>query len=116
MIKIHKKTRPRPIKLPNSDIEIEKYTNNNRETIFIHIADCIDHAIDNSEDMVELFSFIGTQYYVILHNKDYLQSLEHVFGYFMENELYEHCQKIKNIKDKLVSFNLNIKTDYITHE
>jgi hypothetical protein len=107
-----KKITEKVIKIPSEDLEMEVFVNDNREKLTNHILDRIGYAIDNNMDCVELFNFGKTEYYVILYEKDYTQTLEHIFSYFLENEIYESCQKAKNIKDKMINFVRNVKTTY----
>ena len=100
------------IKIPSSDLDMERFVNDNREKLTEHILKRIGYAIDNNMESIELFNFTDTKYYVILYEKDYVTTLEHIFSYSMENELYENCQKAKDIKDKMINFVRNVKTTY----
>ena len=107
-----KKITEKVISIPSDNLDMEVFINENKENLMNHILDRICYAVDNNMDCVELFSFEKTKYYVLLYNKDYAMTLEHVFSYFIENEMYESCQKAKNIKDKMISFVRNVKTTY----
>jgi hypothetical protein len=114
MIKTNKLVRPKVMVIPCENVDIERFSSDNKRKMYLHIMKCIQYAFDRSEDMIEIFMFAGTNYFVILHRKDYISSLEHIFSYFMENELYEECSKIKAVKDKLVSYSINIKSNFLT--
>lgn len=106
------KKEPTPLELPSENLEMERYINENKERLSLHIVDCIDYAIEYSETSIEVFKFKSTEFYVILYEEHYIVNLEHIFSYFLENEMYENCQKVKNVKDKILNFVKNVKTDY----
>jgi hypothetical protein len=96
--------------LPSDNDGMEKFLDDNRTALYYYVIDKIDDVLSTGEDFVEVFGFKGTQYYVILYKDNFLATLDSYFSYFMENEMYEGCGKVKMTRDKLEKYIKLVKT------
>lgn len=89
------------IELPSENKEMEAYVLSNRVEINEKIVDAIEYAIRNRMATVEIFCFKGSSFVVVLHRKNFKESLENVYNFSKKNEKFEICVRIKKIIDLL---------------
>jgi len=61
----------------------------------------IEYALDNNLPVVEIFQFTGSEFVVMLSDKDFLPNLEHIYNYYLNHEMYEFCGKVLGLKNRL---------------
>lgn len=88
------------IELPSSNKEMEEYVNVHRTEINDQILDSIDYALKNRLGNIEVFCFKNSSFVVMLHRKDFKESLENIFEFSLNNEEFGLCTKAKKLIDK----------------
>lgn len=99
------------IELPSENAAMEKYIQENRLDINKKLVINIEYAIKRKMSGIELFSFAGSNFVVVLQRKDFRNSLENIYEFSMSKEQFELCVRVKNITahmDKL-GFVMNYK-------
>ena len=71
-----------------------------KKLIKLHVYDYIKTAFESNKTFAPLFEINDSSYYVELHRKHWVQALETCMIWYVEDENYEMCTKIKDlIKD-----------------
>ena len=89
------------LELPSNSADMERFVEENRTRINEKIVDTIDYAIRKKLGVVELFCFKNSRFVVVLNQRDYMENLNNIFKYSLDNEQFEVCEKVKKIRDKL---------------
>ena len=90
--------------LPSNNEEMEKYLDENRVQINEAMIDNIDYAIRKRMAAVEVFSFKGSKFVVLINRKDFKENLENIFDFSLSNEHFEVCGKAKRVIEKVDKF------------
>jgi len=64
--------------------------------------------------MAEVYRFSGSNYVVILHDTDYKENLDFIFGELLKLEEYELCAYAKPVKEMTDNLVQKLRTNYIT--
>jgi hypothetical protein len=92
------------VELPSDNKEMEDYVLANRLEINEKIIDSIEYAIKNKLAGVEVFCFKGSNFVVVLHRKDFKESLENIHDFSMNKEKFEMCIRVKKLIDLVNKF------------
>lgn len=100
------------VELPSNNDAMEKYVMDNRLEINTKIVDSIEYAMNNKLGLIELFTFKNSNFVVVLHRKDFKETLENIYEFSVGKEKFEICAKIKKLTLKLDKLGLifNLKT------
>ena len=100
------------VELPSNNEAMEQYVLKNRMEINEKILDNIEFAMNHKLGGVELFCFKDSNFVVVLHRKDFKESLQNIYNFSMKHEKFEMCVRIKKLMDTVAKFNfvLPIKT------
>lgn len=80
--------------LPSSDQDLKNFIDSKKIDMMEQTIDSIEYAVANKMPMVEVFQFKNSEFVVLISNKDFLINLEHIYDYYMENEMYELCGRV----------------------
>lgn len=72
----------------------------------------IEYALDNNLPVVEIFQFNDSDFVVMLSDKDFLLNLDHIYNYYIQNEMYEYCGRVMGLKKRLGTI---VKLNETTH-
>ena len=99
------------VELPSNNKEMESYVLANRLEINEKIIDNIEYALKNKLSGVEMFCFKNSNFVVVLHRKDFRESLQNIYDFSMNKEKFEMCIRIKKLMDisNKLSFIYNCK-------
>lgn len=99
------------VELPSENKEMEDYVLTNRIQINQKIVDNIEYALKNKLGGVEMFCFQNSNFIVVLHQKDFKESLESIYDFSMKNEKYEACLRARKVINLLnrYTFSYNCK-------
>jgi len=103
-----------PMILPSSNEEMEKFIIKNRVEMYAHTIRIIENAIANKEPIAEVYRFDGSSYAVVMHDIDYKENLDFIFGELLKLEEYELCAYAKPVKEMVDSLVQKLRTNYIT--
>ncbi len=92
--------------LPSNNDVMEKYVNENRIKINNNILDSIEYAMKKKLSAIELFSFKNSNFVVVLHKKDFKETLENIYEYSVEKEKFEVCVRVKKMISSIDKFGL----------
>jgi hypothetical protein len=97
--------------LPSDFNEMDAYFKNNKATVTQHVVNSIEYALKNNLDTVEIFSFSGSDYNILISKKTFEKDLDNIYNYYIQTEKYEFCSKIIELKEKLNNSTDINKTD-----
>jgi hypothetical protein len=110
--KSNSNTRYEAIELPSNNKDMEDYVVKHRSEINDQIADSIDYAMKNHLTKVEVFCFKNSDFVVMLHRKDFKESLENIFEFGMNNQQFVICTRVKKLIEKSDKLGFVIKYKY----
>lgn len=87
------------IELPSDNREMEDYVLKNRLEINQKMLDSIEYAVKNKLAGIEVFCFKGSNFVVVLNQKDFKESLENIYDFSMNKEKFEICIRAKKLID-----------------
>lgn len=87
------------VELPSNNKEMENYVLANRLEINEKIIDNIEYALKNKLGGIEMFCFKNSNFVVVLHSKDFKESLQNIYDFSMSNEKFEMCIRAKKLID-----------------
>lgn len=68
-----------------------------KKLIKLHMVDTIASAFDSNKTFAPLFEINDSAFYVELHKKNWVSALETCLLWYVEEENYEVCTKIKDL-------------------
>ena len=66
------------------------------------VINSIEYAIDNKMEMIEVFSFKGSDFIVTLNAESFLENVENIYKFYVSEEKYELCKRVKRINLRLL--------------
>jgi len=90
------------LKLPSDDAELKVYLSKNKIKMTEQVLDSIEHSLENNLDSIEVFSFKGSDFIVTLHGDCFLENVENIYKFYVDEEKYELCNRVKRINVKLL--------------
>lgn len=87
--------------LPFDDSVLDQYIKTHKTELQTHVVDCIDYAVKNNLDSIEVFRFQNSPYTVNIPREDFESNVKFIFDSFMSGEKFEYCSKSKKLLDKL---------------
>ena len=98
-----------PYTLPADFNEMDSFIMNNKILMTEHVVSSIEYAITKKLKIVEVFNFKESEYVVTVSEESFRLNLDKVYQFYIENEKYELCDRIKKIESKLniISYTLN---------
>jgi hypothetical protein len=87
------------IELPSDNQEMEKYVVSHRLEINEKILDIVEYAVKNKLGGIEIFCFKNSNFVVVLHRKDFKETLQNIYDFSMNHEKFETCIRIKKLMD-----------------
>ena len=85
------------IELPSNNQDMEKYIISNHVDINDKIVNIIDYALKNKLDGIEIFCFKGSNFVVVLHRKDFKETLQIIYDFSAKREKFETCVRVKKL-------------------
>lgn len=92
----------KPLKLPSDDAELKIFLSKNKIKMMEQILDSIEYSIENDLSVVEIFSFKGSDFIVSLNQERFLENVENIYKFYVDEERYELCNRVKRINLKLL--------------
>jgi hypothetical protein len=92
----------KPLKLPSDDAELKIFLSKNKIKMMEQILDSIEYSIENNLSVVEIFSFKGSDFIVSLNRDRFLENVENIYKFYVDEERYELCNRVKRINLKLL--------------
>lgn len=92
------------VQLPSENKEMENYVLKNRLQINEKIIDNIEYAIKNKLNCIEIFCFHNSNFVVVLHSKDFNDSLQNIYDFSMQSEKFEVCIRAKKVMTLLNTY------------
>jgi len=87
--------------LPSPNEEMRSFVQKFKVDMMEHIISSIKFAIDNKLPIVEVFQFKNSPFVVTISEREFEPNLEHINKYYMDNEMYELCPKIEQLRQLL---------------
>jgi len=92
----------KPLKLPSDDAELKVYLSKNKIKMMEQVLDSIEHSLSNDLDSIEVFSFKGSDFIVTLNRECFLENVENIYKFYVDEEKYELCNRVKRVNLKLL--------------
>jgi hypothetical protein len=99
-----RKKKYKVIKLPSNFEEMEQYIEENRFMLMNHVIDSIEYAHDNNIEYINVFDFKYSDFSITLSKETFIENIENIYDFYLENEKYELCTDIVNLKNKLLNY------------
>jgi hypothetical protein len=99
--KINYKKNNKKIILPYNFKQQEEFIKKNKLMLISSVVDSIDFAEKNNLDLVEVFGFENSKFTISLFSKEFKKTLEDIYNYYIENEFYEYCTKLKDVEKRI---------------
>jgi hypothetical protein len=90
------------LKLPSDDSELKVYLSKNKIKMMEQILDSIEYSLENGLESVEVFSFKGSDFIVTLSGECFLENVENIYKFYVDEEKYELCNRVKRVNVKLL--------------
>ena len=87
--------------LPSGEDDLRSFINIKKTDMMEQTVDSIEYALNNNLPTVEIFQFKDSEFVIILSDKEFLLNLEHIYDYYVSNEMYEFCGRVLNLKKRL---------------
>lgn len=89
--------------LPSSDNSLRKFIESKKTKMMEQTVKSIEYALEENLPVVELFQFRNSEFVILLPKNEFMDNLDHIYEYYMENEMYELCGKVVELKKKISS-------------
>ncbi len=87
--------------LPSEFTELEKYIIKHKLKLMEHVVDSIEYAVSKKLDFIEIFKFINSEFTITLSMDKFKENIFNIYEYYINNELYELCARVKTLDNKL---------------
>lgn len=87
--------------LPVGDSELREFITQKKVDMMKQTVDSIEFALNHDLPMVELFQFLDSEFVITLSDKDFLSNLEHIYSYYLSQEMYELCSQVIDLKNRI---------------
>ena len=93
-----------PYVLPANDKELESFISKYKVDMTQQVIASIEFAVKHDLPIIEVFQFKGSNFVVTISAKEFESNLENIFNYYLEEEQYELCQRVIDLKEKLKQY------------
>jgi hypothetical protein len=87
--------------LPSDYEEMEIFIIKNKVKLTEQIVLSMQYALDNNISSIEVFNFANSDFIVILEKSNFIENLNNILNFYIENEKYEFCDKLIKLKKQL---------------
>lgn len=87
--------------LPKEDSTLDQYIQTHKTEMQNHVINCIEYALREKLDSVEVFRFQDSPYTVNIQQDDFADNIKFIFESFLDNEKYEDCPRLKKLLEQL---------------
>ena len=90
-----------PMILPSDLKELEKFISANKLKLMGAVLSSIEYSIDTKLHIAEAFRFRDSEFIVTILDSNFKENVDNIYKYYIDNELYELCDRIKKLNVKL---------------
>lgn len=94
----------KPYILPSNFKEMENFIIKNKIELMEQVVDSINYALSKKLKFVEVFNFINSDFIITLGEDKFKENLNNIFQYYIKNEKYELCGRLKKVEKKLLTY------------
>lgn len=80
---------------------LENFIINNKLKLMEQVVASIEYAINHNLPSVEVFNFKKSEFIVVLEYSTFEYNIDSILRYYIEMELYEFCDRVNKLKQKL---------------
>lgn len=91
--------------LPSPSEEMRTFVSKFKVDMMEHIVSSIKFAVENKRDIVEVFQFSNSPFVVTICKKEFESNLEHIEKFYTDNQMYELCPRVEELRNKLKTNN-----------
>jgi hypothetical protein len=99
--------KPKPLCLPSNYIVLNGYLETHKKELFSHIIDSLEYASEKNLKDITVFTFDQSKYTISISSEDFKENVDFLYKMFLDNEQYELCSKINNLKEQYASKELS---------
>jgi len=85
--------------VPSSNEEMKTFVGKFKIDMMEHVVSSIKFAVENKLPIVEVFQFKNSPFVVTITEKEFDVNLRHIISYYRENEIYELCPRIEQLRE-----------------
>lgn len=99
------KEKYKPFVLPSDFKELESYVKSYKTDLTERVISSIEFAIKKNLPMVEVFNFKNSDFVITISREAFLDNIQNVYNFYIQEEKYELCKRVKQIELLLDSTN-----------
>lgn len=80
---------------------MENFITENKLKLMEQVVTSIEYAIHHNLHSIEVFKFKNSEFIVVLEHSTFKNNIENILQYYLEMELYEFCNRVNKLKQKL---------------
>lgn len=93
----------KPYLLPSNFNEMENHIIKNKITMMEQVLDSVNYALSKKLKFVEVFKFTNSDFIITLTMDKFKENIDNIFEYYIQNENYELCDRLKKIEKRLLN-------------
>jgi hypothetical protein len=93
-----------PYVLPADDKELESFIRKYNLDLTQQVVSSIEFAVKNRLPIIEAFQFKGSSFVVTITAKEFDSNLENIYNYYLDNEYYELCKRVLDIRGEIQKY------------
>lgn len=90
-----------PYVLPANDKDLERFISKYKVDMTQQVISSIEFAVKHNLPIIEVFQFKGSSFVITLSIKEFDANLENIYNYYLEQEHYELCKQVVELRNKL---------------
>lgn len=93
--------------LPSDYEDMERYIEMNKVILMEKVVSSISYAVEHDLPNVEVFKFKNSDFIVVLERNMFINNLDNIYDYYIQNEIYECCGRVIKLKQLINNPNYN---------
>lgn len=87
--------------LPSPNEEMRTFVGKFKIDMMEHVVSSIKFAVENKLPIVEVFQFKNSPFVVTITEKEFDTNLSHISQFYKENQIYELCPRVEQLREIL---------------
>jgi hypothetical protein len=99
-----------PIILPSDYGPMESFILKNKVKLMEQVVFSISYALINNLSSINVFKFEKSDFIVVLDRSTFAENIKNIYDFYIQNELYELCDRVINVQKLLNAHEKEQKT------
>ncbi len=91
----------KPLILPGNNVELKDFISKNKIQLMENVLSSIEHALVKNLPNIAVFSFKNSDFIITLSKDTFKENVDMIYDYYIKEEKYEFCDRVKNINKLL---------------